>query len=303
MNIGQTILDATSLGSLYALVALGLGLLMGVLRLINLAHGDFITVGAYALIVPSAEASARMLYQGWHWAALAIMVCATVVLLALASDRLLFKPLRQASIGTLMISSFALSYFLQNAVMMVYGARPKGVDLWSGLGQQIAVGGLRVSLLQATTIGVTVLLLVLISAVLKFTPIGIQMRAAASDFRMARMLGVRGNVVIGAAFAISGILAAIVSLLFVAQTGTLSPVMGVPLALFGFIATVVGGLGSLSGAVVGGFLIGVTLTLFQTLLPDALRDFREAFTFALIVAVLIFRPRGLFPSKALVERV
>lgn len=303
MSIGQTILDAASLGSLYALVALGLGLLMGVLRLINLAHGDFITVGAYALIVPSAEASARMLYEGWHWTAVAVMVCTAVVVLALASDRLLFKPLRHASIGTLMISSFALSYFLQNAVMMVYGARSKGIDLWSGLGQHVELWGLRISLLQVATIGVTVVLLAVISAVLKFTPIGIQMRAAASDFRMARMLGVRGNLVIGAAFAISGILAAIVSLLFVAQTGTLSPVMGVPLALFGFIATVIGGLGSLVGAVVGGFLIGVTLTLFQSFLPDGLRNFREAFTFALIVAVLIFRPRGLFPSKALAERV
>ena len=303
MNVGQTILDAASLGSLYALVALGLGLLMGVLRLINLAHGDFITVGAYALIVPSADATANMLYKGWHWTAVAFMVCAVVVVLALASDRVLFKPLRRASIGTLMISSFALSYFLQNAVMMAYGARPKGIDLWSGLGQHIELWGLRLSLLQIATISVTVVLLAGISALLKFTPIGIQMRAAASDFRMARMLGVRGDRVIATAFAISGILAAIVSLLFVAQTGALSPVMGVPLALFGFIATVVGGLGSLVGAVVGGFLIGVALTLFQTLLPDNLRDFREAFTFALIVLVLIYRPRGLFPSKALAERV
>lgn len=303
MNIGQTIFDAASLGSLYALVALGLGLLMGVLRLINLAHGDFITVGAYALIVPSTEAAARMLYEGWHWTAIALMVCMTVVALALLSDRLLFKPLRSASVSTLMISSFALSYFLQNAVMMLYGARPKGINLWFGLGQSVEIWGLRISWLQIVTIVVTVALLILISLALRLTPTGLQMRAAAADFRMARMLGVRGNRVIGAAFAISGALAAIVSLLFVAQTGALSPVMGVPLALFGFIATVVGGLGSLVGAVVGGFLIGVVMTLFQSFLPPDLRDFREAFTFVLIVAVLVFRPQGLFPSKAMAERI
>ncbi|RJG02626.1 branched-chain amino acid ABC transporter permease [Noviherbaspirillum sedimenti] len=303
MNIGQTILDAASLGSLYALVALGLGLLIGVLRLINLAHGDFITVGAYSLIVPSVDATSFMLYQGWHWSAVVLMVCVVVIVLALVVDHGLFKPLRQANVGTLMIASFALSYFLQNAVMMIYGARPKGIDLWSSLGQGIEFFGIRVSLLQVTTISVTGLLLVLVGGLLKFTPIGIQMRAAASDFRMARMLGVRGNRVIGAAFALSAILAAIVSVLFVAQTGALSPTMGVPLALFGFIATVVGGLGSLTGAVVGGFLIGVVMTLFQSFLPDELRNFREAFTFTLIVAVLMFRPKGLFPSKTLIDRV
>lgn len=303
MNWVQTLLDAASLGSLYALVALGLGLLMGVLRLINFAHGDFITVGAYALILPTADAMAHMYVQGWHWALVALVVCVVVVLAAMFSDLILFKPLRRASVSTLLIASFALSYFIQNAIMMVYGARPKGVDLWSSLSQSVYVWGMRISLLQIATIGVTTILLIALSLLLKKTPIGQQMRAAASDFQMARLLGVRADKVIGVAFAISGVLAAVVSLLFVTQTGTLTPTLGLPLAIFGFIATVVGGMGSLVGAVLGGFLIGVSMVLFQNFLPDHLRDFRDAFTFGLIVLILIFRPNGLFPSKAMSERV
>lgn len=303
MNIAQTLLDAASLGSLYALVALGLGLLMGVLRLINLAHGDFITLGAYALIVPGTGAVTQMLFGDWNWTAVALVVCAVVVVIALLSDRILFRPLRTASVGTLLIASFALSYFIQNGVMMMYGARPRGVDLWPALNQSITIGDLRVSLVQITTIGVTAVLLLALGLLLKFTPIGRQMRAAASDFKMACLLGVKGNAVIAAAFAISGILAGVVSLLFVVQTGALTPTLGLPLAIFGFIATVVGGMGSLTGSVVGGFLIGFAMTMFHTLLPEGLRDFRDAFTFGLIVLILVFKPQGLFPSRALAERI
>lgn len=299
----QLILDAASLGSLYALVALGLGLLMGVMRLINFAHGDFITLGAYSLVLPTADAVTRMMFVGWNWMALALVVCVIVIVVALVSDAVLFKPLRTAPIGTLLIGSFALSYFIQSGVMMIYGARPKGIDLWPVLNQSMVLGGVRISFVQVTTIGATVLLLVGLSLLLKCTPIGVQMRAAATDFKMARLLGVRGNRVIAVAFALSGMLAAVVSLLFVVQTGALSPTLGVPLMIFGFVATVLGGMGSLVGSVVGGFIVGVSMSLLQALLPPEMRDFRDAFAFGLIILVLIFRPMGLFPSRALAERI
>ncbi|WP_397473615.1 branched-chain amino acid ABC transporter permease [Pusillimonas sp.] len=299
----QMILDAASLGSLYALVALGLGLLMGVLRLINFAHGDFITIGAYALILPTADAVTHMLFVGWSWAAVVLVVCAVVVVAALVSDAVLFKPLRTASVGTLLIASFALSYFIQSGIMMIYGARPKGIDLWPALNKTIMLGDIRVSLVQLVTIGVTIVLLAGLGILLKYTPIGLQMRAAATDFKMARLLGVRGNRVIAVAFALSGVLAAAVSLLFIVQTGALSPTLGLPLMIFGFVATVIGGMGSLIGAVAGGFIIGVSMSLFQALLPPDLRDFRDAFAFGLIILILVFRPKGLFPSRALTERI
>ena len=228
------------------MVALGIGLLFGILRLINFAQGDFITIGCYALIVPSTDVTARMLIGAWSWPVLIPSICLIVVVIALLTDVLVFRPLRRAYSPTLMIASFAVSYIIQNGVLMIYGSRPKAVNLWSELNTQILIGGLRLPLLQIVTIAVTLVLMSVLTLFLKRTLIGIQMRASAEDFRMAQYLGVRGNVVIGLAFAISGMLAAVVSLLYLTQSGSLSHVMGVPLALYAFVAVVIGGMGSSS---------------------------------------------------------
>lgn len=299
----QNLIDAVSLGSIYALVALGIGLLFGILRLINFAHGDFITVGAYALIVPSADVTARLLIGGWPWPVMIPTICLIVIVAALLTDALVFRPLRRASSPSLMIASFAVSYIIQNGVLMAYGARPKAVDLWSGANSQILIGELRVPMLQLVTLVVTLVLMGALTLFLKKTPYGIQMRAAAEDFRMAQYLGVRGNLVIGLAFAISGILAGVVSLLTTTQSGSLSHTMGVPLALFAFVAVVVGGMGSLVGAVVGGFAIGLIVTMLQAYLPPDLRAFRDAFAFAFVILVLLVRPSGLVPARSTIERV
>lgn len=195
----QNLIDALALGSIYALVALGIGLLFGILRLINFAHGDFITIGAYALIVPSSDVTARLLIGAWTWPVMIPAVCLIVVVAALLTDALVFRPLRRASSPTLMIASFAASYIIQNAVLMGYGSRPKAVDLWSAANTQIYLGTLRVPMLQLITLGATLVLMTALSLFLKWTRYGVQMRAAAEDFRMAQFLGVRGNVVIGLA--------------------------------------------------------------------------------------------------------
>ena len=303
INLLQNIVDALSLGSLYALVALGIGLLFGILRLVNFAHGDFITIGAYALIVPSTDVAARMFIGGFHPLLLLPAVCLIVVIATLLTDALIFRPLRRAAPTTLMIGSFAVSYIIQNGLIMIYSARPKGVDLWPIMGRQLSLGELRVPFSEVLTISVTLLLMGGLSLFLKRSSYGVQMRAAAEDFRMAQYLGVRGNLVIGLAFAISGVLAAVVSLLFLSQTGSLSPTMGVPLALFGFAVVVVGGMGSLVGAVLGGFVIGFVVTFLQAYLPADLRSFRDAFAFAFVILILLFRPQGLIRSRTLVERV
>jgi branched-chain amino acid transport system permease protein len=299
----QNLIDGLSLGSLYALAALGIGLMFGVLRLINLAHGDFITIGAYALIVPGADAAARMFIGSWPLPLMLLAVFAVVVAFALLSDLLLFRRLRRASAPTLMIASFAAGYIIENGILVVYGARPTAIDLWPGLGREMTIGALHVPKLQLVTIGVTLLLMVLLTLFLKRTRYGVQMRAAAEDFRMARYVGVRGNFVIGLAFSISGILAAVASLLYISQTGGLSFTLGVPLMLFGLIATVIGGMGSLIGAVVGGFAVGLVSSLLQAYLPEDMRSFRDAFVFAIVILVLLIRPSGLIPTKALVQRV
>ena len=285
----QNVVDALSLGSIYALTALGIGLIFGILRLINFAHGDFITFGAYALIVPSTADVAQILVGGWNWSLLIPTVCIVVIALALVSDFFVFRPLRGASAPTLMAASFALSYIIQNAILVIYGARPKSVDLWSNLNEQVTF--------------VTFALMGALTFFLQKTSFGIQMRAAAENFRMARYLGVRANFVIGLAFAISGILAAAASLLFVSQSGSLTQTMGQPIALFAFIATVVGGMGSLLGAVVGGFAIGLIVVMLQAYLPPDLRVFRDAFAFAFVILVLVARPSGLIRAKGRIERV
>lgn len=299
----QYCIDALSLGSIYALTALGIGLLFSILRLINFAHGDLITIGGYALIVPSSDLAAQMLIGNFHIALMIPLVCLIVVIAALLTDVSVFRPLRRASAPTLLIASFAVSYIIQNGIITIYGSRPKSVNLWSRLNEQIMIGDLRVPVLQIVTMSVTLFLMVALSLFLKYTRYGVQMRGASENFRMAQYLGVKGNLVIGLAFVISGILAAAISLLYTTQSASLHFAMGVPLALFAFVAVVVGGMGSLVGAVVGGFLIGFVVTMLQAYLPEELRSFRDAFAFALVILILLIRPRGLVPARNTVERI
>ncbi len=303
INLAQNLIDALSLGSLYALVALGIGLLFSILRLINLAHGDFITVGAFALIVPSMEVTAQLAIGALNPVLLIPSIALIVVIVALMTDWAVFRPLRRAPQPSMMIASFAVSYIIQNGLIMIYGARPKNVNLWPALTGQLSIGPLRIATLQIVTIVVTLVLMAGLALFLKRTSYGIQMRAAAEDFRMARYLGVRGNLVIGMAFGISGALASAVSLLFLSQTGSLETGLGVPLALFGLVAVVIGGMGSLVGAVVGGFLVGFIVTLLQAYLPPDLRSFRDAFAFTFVIAILLWRPAGLIRAKAFDQRV
>ena len=289
----QTLVDAVSVGSLYALTALGIGLIFGVMRLINFAHGELITFAAYALLALFGLPVPVMLLG-------AIVVA---VVLALITERAAFRPLRSADPTTLLISSFAVSFFLQKLLILVVGSRLKGLDFLPALGRQVELVGVRLQLLQIATILVSAVLLVALTWFLRSTRLGLQMRAAAEDFRMARVLGVRANRVIAMAFALSGVLAAAVSCLIVVQTGVVQPRMGLQLVVIAFVGTVIGGLGSLTGAALGGFLVGAASILLQALLPPDLRVFREAFVFVAVALVLLFRPQGLIPARGLKERI
>ncbi len=289
----QTLVDAISIGSIYALSALGIGLIFGIMRLINFAHAEFITVGIYTMMTLAAQ-----------WFPLAALgVVAVVVALALISERLAFRPVRRADPSTLLITSFALSYLLQNLLILIFGARPLGINILQDLSQPLMIGALRIPIIHLVTIGATGLLLAAIALFLRGTQAGVHMRAAAVDFQMARLLGVRANRVIALAFALSGVLASVVAILYVAQTGVAGPTVGLRLALVGFVATVIGGMGSLTGAVLGGMAVGIVTVLFQTLLPADLRPFREAFVFIVVIGVLVLRPQGLFRSSLEKERV
>ncbi len=289
----QHIVDAITVGGLYALAALGIGLIFGIMRLINFAHGEFIMVGGYSLLL--------LLSQ---WAPVMVLgMSAIVILLAVVTERVAFRPVRSADPTTMLVTSFAVSFFLQHLFVMLFGARPKGIDIMPVLMKHFVFLGLRIPKLHVVTISVTGVLLAGLAIFLKRTDFGIQMRAAAEDFKAARLLGVRANLVISVAFALSGLLAAAVSVLFVAQTGTLTPRMGVELIFIAFVSTIIGGMGSLVGAVIGGFFVGALTVVLQALLPAGIRPFWEAFVFGIIILVLLWRPQGLLRVRAVQERI
>nr|WP_315846318.1 branched-chain amino acid ABC transporter permease [uncultured Achromobacter sp.] len=303
MSFIQTLVDAAALGSLYALVSLAIGFVFGIMRLINFAQGDYITVGAYALVVPTASVAPPLLFGALPAPLMVIAVLLTVVILALATERIAFRPLRQTNPATLLVSSFAVSYFLQHLIMLVHTGRPKSIDISGGMGRAIDIGGLRLPGTQLLTMGVTAVLLVALVLFLKRTSIGVQMRAAAENFQMARLLGVPANRVIAVAFAVSGLLSGTVSLLLIMQTGTLDMRMGMMPVIYAFFATVIGGMGSLPGAALGGFLVGAASVLLQSYLPTDLRPFRDAGVFTLVILTLLWRPSGLIATSANRERV
>jgi branched-chain amino acid transport system permease protein len=289
----QNVIDAVSFGSLYALFALGIALIFGIMNLINFAHGELIMVGGYALIFIG-HPSWPVLVGG------AIIVS---VAFALATERVAFRPVRGADPITLLVTSFAVSYLLQSLAQTIVGSIPKTTNLSTWLAESFEVHGVFIPKLDVVIVGATLLMLVLLGLFLRRTRLGIQMRAAAEDFRMARVLGVRGNRVIATAFALSGALAGVAAILLVAQTGVVTPTMGSSPVLIAFIATVLGGMGSLRGAVLGGFVLGAITVALQAYLPLELRYYRDAFAYTAVIVVLLVRPQGLIVARNIVNRV
>lgn len=293
MDLVQNAVTALSVGSLYALLALGLGLVASIMNLINFAHGEVIMVAAYTVSFVSDGNPAVMI----------IAPLLVGILLALATERTAFRPMRNADPTTLFIASFALSYLLQALARLVFGSVPRTTSAFSELAEPVDIAGISITRLDIVTLLGTIVLLIGLSAFLSRTRFGIQMRAASEDFTTARTLGVRANRVIAIGFALSGLLAGVAAILVVAQSGVVSPTMGSGLVLIAFIASVLGGMGSLRGAVLGGYVLGAITIALQAYLPLDVRYYRDALVFAAIIFLLILRPQGLLPSKAVMSRV
>lgn len=283
----QVAVDALSIGSMFALFALGIALVFGIMGLINFAHGELIMAGGFTLLV--------MIGVGSIWRVLAVL--AVSVVFALIMERIAFRPVRGAPADTLLVTSFAVSIFLQSLAILIFGSLPTSVGIFLNLAAPVSVLGYQMRGLDVLTITVTVFLLISLVVFLKKTNIGTQMRAAAENFSMARLLGVRANLVIAVAFALSGLLAGVAAVIFVAQTGLISPTAGLSPVLAAFVATIIGGLGTLTGAVLGGYALGAITVLLQVTLPEDLRPFRDAFVFFALVIILIVRPQGLMGRK------
>lgn len=289
----QQLVNALSLGGTYALLALGLAVVFSIMGLINFAHGELMTAAGYGLCFA--------LIVGMPFGVAVIFALAVAIVLVLLMERTAFRPVRGASGTTLLLTSFAVSAILRVLFQNFISARPKPVPMPISLSGTIEIGGLHIGVIQAISILVTAIMLVGLSLFLRTTVLGRAMRAASEDFAIVRLMGIRANAVVATAFAISGLMAGVAGILWVAQRGSVDPLMGFLPVLKAFIAAIIGGLGSLSGAVAGGFLLGFIEVFLQAYLPESLLSYRDAFTILLVIAVLLFAPQGLLARKAIVK--
>ena len=286
----QQILNAISLGGIYALLALGLAVVFSIIGLINFAHGELMTVAGYALFLGVLFAVPLPLAV--------VLAIGAAALAAVLTERLAFRPMRKADATSLLLTSFAVSAILRVLFQNGISARPKPIPLPSSLSGTVDLGPVHLGAVPLASIIVTGVSLAALTLFLKRTTMGQAMRAAAEDFQVLRLMGIRANRVIAVAFALSGALAGISAVLWVAQRGSVDPLMGFIPVLKAFVAAVIGGLGSLPGAVAGGFVLGITEVLFQAFLPEAALPVRDAFVLSVVIAILIWRPEGLIPAKS-----
>lgn len=283
----QTLVNGVSLGALYAMLALGIAIVFSVMRLINFAQGAVIMVAAFVVYL---LADAGM----WVWLPAAVIVAAA---LSIAVERIAFRPLRGADAASLLVASFAVNSVIQAVAQILTGSIPKSPALPPFFTQSTSLGGFTVSNLSIITIAVALIIAVALALFFRLSDLGVQMRAAAENFRMARMLGIRSNRVISLAFLISGALAGVAGVLLIVQTGSVTPAIGFQPVLVGFVAVVIGGMGSILGSALGGISIGVLSTALQAYLPVGVVDFRDAIIYTVVIVVLLFRPQGVFGTS------
>lgn len=282
----QNLIDGLGNGSTYALLAVGVSMLFGVMHLVNFAHGELLTISAYVIY------ALRQHHVSWF---ITVPVAiAAAVLLSVAIEFTAFRRVRTASAFTLLLTSFAIE-ILSHAIWRIgVSAKPRRYDTPSIAFKSFALGPFRLEVWDLISIGVAVGCFALTALMLRTTLFGLSIRAASEDFDAARLMGVKANRVISGAFAFSGLLAGIAGTLFLLRRGQADPRMGAEPLLKAVIAAIIGGLGSLKGAVVGGLSLGVAEVYFRSLLPSNLQGLTDGFVFVLIAVLFVVRPQGLF---------
>lgn len=287
----QQTINAIALGGTYALLALGLAIVFSIMGMINFAHGELMTITGYTL-----------LYCGMSGVPFIISVPLAILAATCAAmlmERVAFRLVRNSSAATMLVTSFAVATILQTLFQNLISKRPKPVALPEFFSESIAFGDFIIGVNKLLAIGTTIGMLIFLNWFFKGTKVGVAMRAAAEDFPVARLMGVRANAVIAGAFALSGMLAGVAAVLWVSQRASVDPLMGFVPVLKAFIAAILGGLGSLSGAVAGGFLLGFIEIYLTAFLPDNLLGFKEPIGLGLVVLVLLWRPNGLIPAAGI----
>jgi len=285
-------LAGISIGGIYALIAIGYTMVYGILRLINFAHGDIFMMAAYFMIFAMVDFALP-----WY-VSMVIMIVATVIL-GVVIEKVAYKPLREAPRMSIMISAIGVSYLLQNVATYFFSALPKQYPDIPILNQTITLGEVSTSIATFITPIITLIFVILLMLLIKYTKIGMAMRAVSKDFETAKFMGVQINTVITMTFVIGCFLAAVGSMLYFTPRPSVFPMAGSLPGLKCFIAAVFGGIGSIPGAVVGGFVIGLCETFIKA---AGYSEFSDVFTFALLIVVLMFKPTGLF-GETMEEKV
>jgi branched-chain amino acid transport system permease protein len=291
-NLIQDIVSGLGLGGTYALLALGLALVFSVLRLINFAYGELMTITGYIMFfaLGAGLVTPLVLVLGILGAGVG----------SVAMERVVFRPFRNADATTLLLTSFALSVGLQTLFQTTISANAKGINL-SFIPGVVNIGKVQIQGIELVATVTSLVVLLALGVFLLRTTLGVSIRATAENFHVARLMGIRANRVIVTCFLISGLLAGVAGVLWVMQEASVNPLLGATPVLKAFVAAIVGGLGSLRGVVLAGFLLGFLETFLQAYLPGAESGYRDAFLWLILIGVLLLRPQGLFapaPERA-----
>lgn len=285
----QHLANAVSLGSLYSLIAIGYTMVYGILRLINFAHGDLLMIAAYA---------AFYLHGIFHlpWTLSFPLSIAITSLCGVAIERSAYRPLRDSPKITILISAIGVSFLMENLGIVLFGGIPRSFPVPSWLSGTSEFAGIRVNNITFAIIVVTVILLGILSYIVLKTKTGMAMRAVARDFDTARLMGIDVDRIVAISFAIGSALASVGGIMWAMRFPQINPLMGMMPGTKCFIAAVLGGIGNITGAVVGGFLLGVAEIMIVAFLP-AISGYRDAFAFVILIGTLIIRPTGIVGEK------
>jgi branched-chain amino acid transport system permease protein len=285
----QQLANGISLGSLYALLAIGYTMVYGILRLINFAHGDIFMMAAYFMIF-------SIITFKLPWFVAIIIVITATVALGVLVEKTAYKPLRNAPRMSIMISAIGASFLLENLATYLFTGVPRGFPDIKVLTTTVKIGGLSLTIATLITPFVTLILLYAVLFITNKTKIGMAMRAVSKDFETAKLMGININKVISSTFIIGSSLAAIGAILWGSRYPSIMPLTGVMPGLKCFIAAVLGGIGNTAGAVLGGFILGMAEIMLITFLP-AFTGYRDAMAFVILIIVLLVKPTGLLGEK------
>ena len=287
----QLLLSGVTVGSLYALIAIGYTMVYGILRLINFAHGDIFMMAGFFMVYISATCSLAISIP---------LVLILTVILGVLIEKAAYKPLRTAPRMSVMISAIGVSYLLQNLATYITGGIARAYPDIPFLTKVMQVGSLSVKRITIITPILTIVLVVALVLLINHTKIGMAMRAVSRDFETSQLMGIKINNVISMTFIIGTFLAAVGSLLYFTNYQSVVPTSGAMPGLKAFVAAVFGGIGSIPGAVIGAFIIGICESFIKA--NENIAVFSNAFTFALLIIILLCKPNGLFGEK-LTEKV